>query len=323
MFSLLKGEAEFHRLVSMSLPILLSTFANNLLPILLLSGAGFILGKLFSVDSRTIGRVVFYIFAPMLVFDLLVQNDLKLEEAVSVIAFTGTLILVMGMIALIIALALKLERRILMSVLITTMFGNTGNYGLPVVAFAFGEEALKYAGLFFVTTSILFNTVGILIASLGHMTFKQAMFGLFKVPTVYGATLAALINTFHIEIPTALARTIDLAAGGSIPLMIVLLGIELARVRWSDSLRGVGLSVSLRLLAAPLVALLLSFLFGLQGEVRQAGVIQASMPAAVNTTILAAEYQLDSSLVTAIVFIGTLLSPLTLTPLIVFLGMWS
>jgi len=307
----------------MSLPILFSTFANNLLPILLLSGAGFILGKLFSVDSRTIGRVVFYIFAPMLVFDLLVQNDLKLEEAVSVIAFTGTLILVMGMITLIIALALKLERRILMSVLITTMFGNTGNYGLPVVAFAFGEEALKYAGLFFVTTSILFNTVGILIASLGHMTFRQAMFGLFKVPTVYGAILAAVINTFHIEIPTALARTIDLAAGGSIPLMIVLLGIELARVRWSDSLRGVGLSVSLRLLAAPLVALLLSFLFGLQGEVRQAGVLQASMPAAVNTTILAAEYQLDSSLVTAIVFIGTLLSPLTLTPLIVFLGMWS
>ncbi|MCI0553198.1 MAG: AEC family transporter [Anaerolineae bacterium] len=304
----------------MSLPLLASTFANNLLPILLLSGAGFILGKLFSVDSRTIGRIVFYIFAPMLVFDLLVQNDLKLEEAVTVMAFTGTLILIMGIITLIIGLGLKLERRILMSVLITTMFGNTGNYGLPVVSFAFGEEALKYAGLYFVTTSVLFNTVGILIASLGHMNFREAMVGLLKVPIVYGVTLAAIINILNIEIPAPLARTIDLAASGSIPLMIVLLGIELARVQWSNSLRGVGLSVSLRLLAAPLVALLLSLPFGLQGEVRQAGVIQASMPAAVNTTILAAEYQLDSSLVTAIVFIGTLLSPLTLTPLIVLLG---
>lgn len=307
----------------MSFPILFSTFANNLLPILLLSGAGFILGKIFSVDSRNIGRIVFYIFSPMLVFDLLVQNDLKFEEAVSVVAFTGTLIMIMGVITLIIALALKLERRILLSVLITTMFGNTGNYGLPVVAFAFGEEALKYGSLYFVTTTILFNTLGILIASLGHMTFRQAIFGLLKVPTVYGVTLAAMINTFHIEIPTALARTIDLAAGGSIPLMIVLLGIELSRVQWSNSLQGVGLSVSLRLLAAPLVALLLCLPFGLQTEMRQAVVIQASMPAAVITTILAAEYQLDSSLVTAIVFIGTLLSPLTLTPLIVFLGMWS
>ena len=307
----------------MSLPVLASTFANNLLPILLLSGAGFTLGKLFSVDSRNIGRIVFYIFSPMLVFDLLVQNDLKFEEAVSVVAFTGTLIMIMGAITLIIALALKLERRILLSVLITTMFGNTGNYGLPVMAFAFGEEALKYGSLYFVTTTILFNTLGILIASLGHMTLRQAILGLLKVPTVYGVTLAAMINTFHIEIPTALARTIDLAAGGSIPLMIVLLGIELARVQWSNSLQGVGLSVSLRLLAAPLVALLLCLPFGLQAEMRQAVVIQASMPAAVITTILAAEYQLDSSLVTAIVFIGTLLSPLTLTPLIVLLGSWS
>lgn len=304
----------------MSLPILASTFANNLLPILLLSGAGFTLGKFFSIDSRTIGRVVFYIFAPMLVFDLLAQNNLKVGEALTLMAFTAAVILIMGAITLISALALKLERRALMSVLITTMFGNTGNYGLPLVAFAFGENALKYAGLYFVTTSILFNTIGILIASLGHMNFKEAMFGLLKVPTVYGVTLAALINTFHIEIPTALARTIDLAAGGSIPLMIVLLGIELARVQWSSSLRGVGLSVSLRLLVAPMIGLLLSIPFGLQGAVWQAGVIQASMPAAVNTTILASEYQLDSSLVTAIVFIGTLLSPLTLTPLLVFLG---
>jgi len=304
----------------MSLPILASTFANNLLPILLLSGAGFTLGKFFSIDSRTIGRVVFYIFAPMLVFDLLAQNHLKVGEALTLMAFTATIILIMGAITLISALALKLERRVMISVLITTMFGNTGNYGLPLVAFAFGENALKYAGLYFVTTSILFNTVGILIASLGHMNFKQAIFGLLKVPTVYGVALAALINAFHIEIPTALARTIDLAAGGSIPLMIVLLGIELSRVQWSNSLRGVGLSVSLRLLIAPMIGLLLSIPFGLQGAVWQAGIIQASMPAAVNTTILAAEYQLDSSLVTAIVFIGTLLSPLTLTPLIVLLG---
>ncbi|WP_411727184.1 hypothetical protein, partial [Methyloglobulus sp.] len=78
----------------MSLPILLSTFANNLLPILLLSAAGFTLGKFFSIDSRTIGRVVFYIFAPLLVFDLLVQNDIKLGEALTLMAFTATVIII-------------------------------------------------------------------------------------------------------------------------------------------------------------------------------------------------------------------------------------
>jgi predicted permease len=206
------------------------------------------------------------------------------------------------------------------AVLIVTMFGNTGNYGLPLVSFAFGESALQHASLYFVTTSILFNTVGILIASLGHMDFKEAMLGLLKVPTVYGVLLAALINGLQIELPVALSRTIDLAAGGSIPMMIVLLGIELSRVQWSNRLRGAGLSVSLRLLIAPVIALFMSALLGMQGAAWQAGITQASMPAAVNTTILAAEYKLDSSLVTAIVFIGTVLSPITLTPLIVLLG---
>lgn len=304
----------------MSLSLLASTFAQNLLPILLLSGAGFALGKLLPIDSRTIGRVVFYIFAPMLVFDLLLQNDIRLAEAATVAAFTTVLILAMGAITFAAGSLMKLERPALMAVLIATMFGNTGNYGLPLVSFAFGESALQYAGLYFVTTSILFNTIGILIASLGHMHLKDALLGLLKVPTVYGVLFAALINGFNLELPLALTRTIDLAAGGSIPMMIVLLGIELSRVQWSSSLRGVGLSVSLRLLIAPFIALGLGVLLGMQGAVWQAGITQASMPAAVNTTILAAEYKLDSSLVTAIVFIGTLLSPITLTPLIVYLG---
>jgi predicted permease len=304
----------------MPLALLASTFSNNLLPILLLSGAGFTLGKLFPIDSRSLGRVIFYIFAPMLVFDLLARNNIQFAEAATVILFTVTNVIVMLALTLCVGVALKLERSVLAAVLIATVFGNTGNYGLPLVAFAFGEEALKYAGLFFVTTAVLHNTGGVLIASLGHMNFKDAFLGMFKVPVVYSLALAVLAQATHFQMPVALARTIELAAGGSIPMMIVLLGIELSRITWTDHLRGVGMSVSLRLLAGPVVGLLLSIAFGLSGAAGQAAVIQASMPSAVNTTILAAEYKLDSSLVTAIVYIGTILSPITLTPLIVFLG---
>jgi predicted permease len=66
--------------------------------------------------------------------------------------------------------------------------------------------------------------------------------------------------------------------------------------------------------------LLLAGLFGLHGAARQGNVLESAMPAAVATTVLATEYKLESSLVTAIVFLGTVLSPLTLTPLIVYLA---
>jgi hypothetical protein len=132
--------------------------------------------------------------------------------------------------------------------------------------------------------------------------------------------LAALLNRFDVALPLPIARTIDLAAGGSIPLMIVLLGLELSRVVWSHSARPIALSVGLRLLAGPLIALLLAIPFGLQGAARQGIITETAMPAAVTNIVLATEYGLDSSLVTAMVFLGTLLSPLVLTPLLVLLG---
>jgi predicted permease len=304
----------------MSFPVLASTFANNILPIILLSAAGFVLGKLLHIDARSLGRVVFYVFSPVLIFDLLIQNQLKMSEAAIVIAFALCFIMVMGILTLLLGYLFKLERTALVSILITTMFANTGNYGLPLVSFAFGEQALSYAGVYFVTTTLLFYTLGVFLASLGHMNFKEAIVGLFRIPTMYAVLLAIMINAWKIEIPIPISRAVELAADGTIPLMLILLGVQLTSLELSGNQRAMQLSVSLRMIIAPLAALLFAALFGLQGFTRQAGVTQASMPSMVSATVLATEYNLDAKLVTAVVFISTLLSPLTLTPLLVFLG---
>jgi len=304
----------------MSFPVLASTFVNNILPIILLSGAGFALGKALHVDPRSLGRVVFYVFSPVLIFDLLLQNRLKISEAAITIAFALCFILTIGVLTFLLGYFLKLERSALVAILITTMFANTGNYGLPLVSFAFGEQALSYAGIYFVTTTLLFYTLGVFLASLGHMSFREALLGLFKIPTLYAVLLAVLINISGIEIPLPVARTVELAAGGTIPLMLVLLGVQLTQVKFSGDPRAMQLSVAVRLVVAPLAALLFAAAFGMQGFPRQASVTQASMPSMVSATVLAAEYNLDSKLVTAVVFISTLLSPFTLTPLLVFLG---
>ena len=304
----------------MSFNLLFSTFANNILPIILISGAGFLLGKLITVDSRTLGRVVFYLFSPLLIFDLLLKSKLDYQQAVTTVAYTATVITTLGLLAFLLGKLLHLERPMLLAVIITVGFGNTGNYGLPLVSFAFGEQALAYASIYFVTTTILLNTAGVLIASLGHTDFKTALLGLFKLPIVYAVILALLLNRTGVILPAPLVRTIELAAGGSIPLMLVLLGLELTRVEWTNNMRALGLGAFLRLLAGPIVGILLTKVYNIHGAARNGSILQASMPTAVVTTVLASEYNLEPSLVTAIVFAGTLFSPLTLTPLIVYLG---
>lgn len=304
----------------MSINELITTFANNLLPILLVGGAGFLLGKFLTVDSRSLGRVVFYVFSPLLVFDLMIKSKLNLGQALTTVGYTASVIAIMGLLAFLLSKLLKLERPYMLAVILTVAFGNTGNYGLPLVKFAFGNDALAVASIYYVTTTILFNTVGVIIASLGHMDLKSAVQGIFKLPIVYGVLLAILVKAAGIELPLPISRTIEIAANGAIPVMLVLLGLELTRIQWSHNFRALGLGVLAKLLLAPLIGLLFAGLFGLEHTARQASVLEASMPAAVATTVVATEYRLEPSLVTAIVFLGTALSPLTLTPLLVYLA---
>lgn len=299
---------------------LISTFANNLLPIMLVGGAGFLLGKFLTVDSRSLGRAVFYIFSPLLVFDLMIKSKLNLNQAMTTVVYTASIIICLGLVAFIVSKLLKLERPLLLAVVLTVAFGNTGNYGLPLVKFAFGDDALAVASIFYVTTTILFNTVGVIIASLGRMDLKSAVLGVFKLPIVYGVILALVVRIFTLDLPLPVSRTIEIAANGAIPVMLVLLGLELSRIQWSHNLKALGAGVLIKLIGGPLIGLLLAGLFGMEHTARQGSVLEASMPAAVATTVVATEYQLEPSLVTAIVFLGTALSPLTLTPLLVYLA---
>jgi predicted permease len=106
----------------------------------------------------------------------------------------------------------------------------------------------------------------------------------------------------------------------ALPVMILVLGMQLERAVWPARPGAVILAVAISLLAAPFVALSLAALLGITGGARQAAVILSSMPVAVVTTILALEFELAPEFVTSAVFVSTIASPLTLTPLIAYLS---
>ena len=120
-------------------------------------------------------------------------------------------------------------------------------------------------------------------------------------------------------LPTALMRPITLLSDAALPLMILVLGMQLERAAIPKRPALVAIAVVLSLLVAPLVALALTSWLGVTGPARQAVVVLSSMPVAVLTTILALEFDTSPDFVTGAVFLSTILSPLTLTPLIVYL----
>jgi malate permease and related proteins len=302
------------------LSYLLELFLNNLLPIFIIAGAGYLLGRWLFIDLRTLSQVVFYIFSPCLVFTLITGNRLNEGEILQMMGFATVIVILIGLLTWLIGKALRLERRMIMAMVLAAMFMNAGNYGLSVNLFAFGQEGLAQATLYFVAMGILTYTVGIMVASLGAASLRQSFMGLLRVPVVYGLALAFLFVRFDWVLPVPIDRAVVLLGNATVPTLLVLLGLQIRRVEWKNHIPAVAAVTGIRLLVSPLLAIGLSGLFGLQGVARQAGIMESAMPTAVMVTILANEYDIEPGFISTVVFASTLLSPLTITPLLAYLG---
>jgi predicted permease len=105
----------------------------------------------------------------------------------------------------------------------------------------------------------------------------------------------------------------------ALPMMILVLGMQLERASAPKRPLVVAVAVFVSLVLTPLASIGLAHLVGLEGPAFQAGVLQSAMPTAVITTILAVEFDVLPDFVTGVVFVSTLLSPLTVTLMIAYL----
>jgi malate permease and related proteins len=299
--------------------VLLSIFASDILPIFLIAAVGFTLARVLAANVKTLSHIVFYALVPCLVFNLLVTSRMTSAEFGQMALLNIVILASMGLVARVVAWPLRLTRPELSAFLLVVMLSNSGNYGLPVVLFAFGSDALAHATAFFVTGSVLTYTVGVFIAATGRRDLRGAIAGIVRVPAIYGVASAAIVLATGIQVPLAITRPIALLSDAAMPMMILVLGMQLERATMPERPAVVAVAVVISLVIAPIVALSLAAVLGVTGSARQAGVALASMPVAVVTTILALEFDIAPAFVTSAVFLSTLLSPFTLTPLIAYL----
>ena len=298
---------------------LISVFASDLLPVFVIAGAGFALARWLKASAATVTHVVFYVLLPCFAFRLLITTVATGRQFGMMVLLAVLVMLSMAAVGALLSLALRLSRAELTVFLLVVMFSNGGNYGLPVVSFAFGEDALSYGTVFFLTGSVLTNTVGAFLAAAGRRKLRTAAASVLKMPAIYGIAAAMFVLATGIAMPTPLLRPITMLSDAALPLMILVLGMQLERAAKPRRPALVAAAVCVSLLVAPLVALGLTSLLDVTGAARQAVVVLSSMPVAVATTILALEFDASPDFVTSAVFLSTLLSPITLTPLIAYL----
>ena len=138
-----------------------------------------------------------------------------------------------------------------------------------------------------------------------------------RVPVIYAVLLALPFMIWNADPPDWLANTTRLLGGILIPLMLISLGISLAKLRVGSLKRSLALSL-VRLVFGFAVGLGVAEAFGLEGTARGVLILQSTMPTAVFNYLFSLRYGREPEEVAGMVMISTTLSFATLPLLLWF-----
>ncbi|MEF8979094.1 MAG: AEC family transporter [Haloarculaceae archaeon] len=312
---------------------LLSIFGTAILPIVTIAAAGFVLGRLRDVDADPLNTVTVYVLAPALVFHSLATTDLAGETllgiGLGVVLFTA----VMTLLAEGLGRTLGETEPLLGAFVLVSVFANAGNYGIPVSEFAFGSVGRSTAVVYLVAQSVAMYTLGVYISARGSGSdWREGVRAVFAIPLIYAVAAAFAARWLGILPPadSAAMEAVKLVGDSAIPVMLLILGIELAGTNYGAAAVRVSPAVALKMLVAPVVGVgvvvLVGALVDLNQTVARVFVLECAMPAAVTPLILTGEFageavdDLDPmAYASTTILVSTLLSIPMLTALIALL----
>jgi predicted permease len=292
---------------------MIAELAQVLLPVFAVAGVGYTWRRYNApFDLEFVTRLMLHVAAPCLVFDSLSRLTMPLADFLRMVGAAASLLAVMVAIAFVLLKALKLSAR---SYLPVVAIGNTGNLGLPVSLFAFGELGLGLAVAVFVT-----HTIGQFVLTPLLQARTPVVRTLLTTPVIYAAVLGAVALAADVAIPVWLATTLGLLGDLTIPLMLLALGYTLGGLRARNLKLAFGLAGA-RLVLSFAATLGVAAVFRLEGVALGVLVLQGVMPAAVFNYLFAARYARAAEDVAGIVLVSTLLSA-ALLPFFVSFSLW-
>ena len=293
----------------------MSIFFNVVFPVFLILSTGFLLGTFYrGKDFTLVSKVAFWIFIPVLSFTFLNDNPVGLDT-LGLTAFGY--FCVFGIMLILSGSVFRFLRLSKAQVFFTLVFTNAGYFGYPVIMSAFGEEKLSYAVVFAFTITFLMGTLGIYMASSHPMAGLK---NIFKVPYMYAFVLALVLNALNIHyscLPAPLLDSLNMLKKASLPFLLIFVGLSLSRVKIEKTnvirLSGV---TALKLLLVPMVAILIAKILRFEPDMAKVFVVEFAMPTGINASVIASEFNMEPDFISTVVFVTTLLSALSLPPVI-------
>lgn len=293
--------------------------SSVLLPVILVAGLGALLSSRFPIDQGTISRITLYLLSPALVLDVLLRTPVQVGEALHLgVAYGITLLACLGL-----GWLCGLGRPGLTQRSYSASVGiwNSGNMGLPIALFAFGQAGFERATVLFLASFVGMYAVGPAVYSLGRggMSPLDAVKDILRLPAIWATVLGVTLRLLHIPVPEGLTRGVSLLAQATLPMVLLALGLHLGAAGRPRMDARLWLASGARLIGGPVIALGVGRVLGLDAQNLAVLVLSASMPTAVNALLIAREYDADVETVAGVATLSTLLSVVTIAGVVTLL----
>ncbi len=286
------------------------TVLNITAPVFLLATIGYVWVRLgFEYRVEFVTRLAMTLSVPCLIFVSLMKTNVA-PSALAALSLAS--LVAYALVTLACFFLVKVMRLDVATYLAPLIFGNTGNVGMPLALFAFGTVGLDYAVVIFAVMAILSFTFGIWLVSGGGSLTKVV-----QEPMVAATLLGALFLWQGWQTPQFLTNALELIGQIAIPVMLITLGVAVARLETKAMGRAVLLS-----LCKTAICVVCSWYtatwFGLEPVAAAVLILQVSTPVAVTSYMLAEKYGAEAQPVAGLVVASTLMAVITLPLILAF-----
>ena len=310
----------------MSAALFLQIVTEVCLPIFAVVGFGWLLDRRFALNLETLVKINIYLLVPAFVFVRLLDTPLAGGEAARVMFCTLAVILIAGLLAGIVGRILGMDTGSKKSLALASMFGNCGNFGIPLVTLAFGKEAAAVQVYVLVVMNVSTFTFGLFLANNGAeaISHRRSLLSTIRQPALYAVMTAAICKALHLDVQhvTWIWQPLDILAAALVGTALLTLGVQLSQTRPAPLQAPLLSALTIRLLAAPLIAWGITQAMHFPPHIAAVLILTAGAPTAVNTALLAHEFGGNTAFATASVYYSTLLSLLTTSVSLAILRWW-
>ncbi len=193
------------------------------------------------------------------------------------------------------------------------VFSNCGFMSLPLLDALLGQEGLFYGASYIAVFNLLVWSYGLLLMDQTHpkLSIKKLFFNPGTLPVIIGL----LFFFCSFKLPTIVGAPVSYLASLNTPVPMLIIGYYISNLKLSGLFKGADefMMLFLRLIACPLILLLLLYSIGFRGTLLVSSIVSASAPVAASSTMFSIKFHADAELSAGTVAVSTLLSIITIT----------